>query len=152
MISILIKILAIHMFWRSHWFPLLTLFSCATLIVNLSIGWSVRRVGWSVGHDFIERWSYFRYCPCPTYASDAVVYTALFYLSSRYISHCRSFGTISHHNVIWLAPAQPHATDAALFTKGCVKVEVNSNGSLLNMKAASPTLPIRLEGKRARFL
>ena len=27
---------------------------------------------------FTERWSNFHHCPCPTYATDAVVYTALF--------------------------------------------------------------------------
>ena len=54
--------------------------------ISHSVGWSVCWSGHpSVGPGLLfltERWSNFHYCPCPMYATDAVVCTALFFKNS----------------------------------------------------------------------
>ena len=50
-------------------------------------------VGLSVAPGILfpkERWSYFRYCLCPTYATDAVVYTALFLKFAYFLNSNRN--------------------------------------------------------------
>ena len=65
-----------------------TLQKMSLLITNCIRSWlqSFGRLNiWKAGmfHSLLfltKKWSNFRYYPCPTYATDAVVYTALFYL------------------------------------------------------------------------
>jgi len=75
-------------------------------------------------HD--QKWSNFHQCSCPTFATDAAVYTALFLTflvacTRLYKSHCQSVGPI--HTLTYspkgywtcvTAPAQcPHPTDVS---------------------------------------